>query len=475
MKRLKISLIIFTVILSIALLAGCGSTATTYPAHVEGALFGGASDDSIAVDVTFDSKWITKNDNTKYNPDLAAFAALCSADSYFRLKDYDKGTQNRVLFDEEEESAYDFTTFFKKLGFTEVKHVESFSEKEYASDSNDSVTMTMAYCNVDKKYDMYVVALRGCFSSGEWLSVFDPGCDGDIYTELTGEHPEWTNKNHFKGMDIAANRADEFIKEFMAANDDPKCKDCILFTGHSRGGSLANILGAKYEKEGQARTYTYTFNTADTTCSEDAGEYKTVFNIFDANDFFTDPLPFGTEKFVRYGTDVTEPISNNAELLNALIELKGRDDYICVEPDAKAQYQELFGAAFSDRASLYEEKYFTETFATKEEAEARAEELQNLIGKENGLGAEAFCSVGEIKEVADGKFELTTKYNGAAVLIGFSKLLAYGPSVYEPLVDLFAQDAQVCDIATLLSDNLAGISGGHLIANSYVLGQNVAK
>ena len=66
MKRLKLSLIIFTVILSIALLAGCGSTATTYPAHVEGALFGGASDDSIAVDVTFDSKWITKNDNTKY-------------------------------------------------------------------------------------------------------------------------------------------------------------------------------------------------------------------------------------------------------------------------------------------------------------------------------------------------------------------------------------------------------------------------
>lgn len=475
MKRLNLSLIIFTVILSISLLAGCGQAATTYPAHVEGALFGGKSDDSIAVDVTFDSKWITKNDNTKYNPDLAAFAALCSADSYFRLKDYEKGTQNRVLFDDEEESTYDFTSFFKKMGFTEVKHVESFSEKEYTSDTNDSVTMTMAYCNVDNKYDMYVVAFRGCFSSGEWLSVFDPGCDSEIYTELTGEHPEWENKNHFKGMDVAANRADEFLKEFMEENDDPKSKDCILFTGHSRGGSLANILGAKYEKEGQARTYTYSFNTAGTTCSEDAGEYKTVFNIFDTNDFFTDPLPLGEEKFVRYGIDVTEPISDNAEVLKALADLKGRDDYISVDPAIKEQYQELFGAAYPNRTSLYEEKSFTETFATREDAEARAEELQNLIGKENGLGAEAFCSIGQIKETSEGKFELTTKYNGGAVLISFSKLLAYGPSVYEKLVNLFEQDAQVCDIATLLYDNLTGIAGGHLIANSYILGQSVVK
>lgn len=464
-----------SIVFALMLLTGCGQTVTTYPAHVEGALFGGKSDDRIAVDVTFDSKWITKNDNTKYNPDLAAFSALCSADSYFRLKDYEKGTQNRVLFDEEEESAYDFTSFFKKLGFTDVKYVESFSEKEYASDTNDSVTMTMAYCKVDNKYDMYVVALRGCFSSGEWLSVYDPGSDSGIYTGLTGEHPEWTDKNHFKGMDIAVNRADEFINEFMETNDDPKCQDCILFTGHSRGGSLANILGAKYEKEGQTRTYTYTFNAADTTCSEDAGEYKTVFNIFDINDFFTSPLPFGKETFVRYGTDITENISEKEEIKKAVAELKGRDDYICVEPTVKAQYQELFGAAFPDRASLYEEKSFTETFATKEEAETRAEELQNLIGKENGLGAEAFCSIGQIKETSEGKFELTTKYNGGAVLIGFSKLLAYGPSVYEPFMNLFAKDTQICDIATLLSDNLAEIKGGHLIVNSYVLGQKAAQ
>ncbi len=475
MKGFKLSLVFLTIVLSLGLLAGCGQTTTSYPAHVEGSLFGGKSDDSIAVDVSFDSKWITKNDNTKYNKDLAAFSALCSADSYFRVKDYEKGTQNRVLFDDEEESSYEFTSFFKKLGFTDVRHVESFSEKEYASDSNDSVTMTMAYANVDNKYDMYVVALRGCFSSGEWISVFDPGCDGASYIGLTGEHPEWTDKNHFKGMDIAANRADEFINEFMEANDDPECPDCILFTGHSRGGSLANILGAKYEKAGEAKTYTYTFNTAGTTCSEDAAEYKTIFNIFDSGDFFFDPLPFGNEHFVRYGTDLTDNISGNEEILKEIGDLKGREDYISAGSETIEAYHSLFGSVFPDRASVYEKKEVTETFATKEEAQAKADELQNLIGKENGLGLEGLCKLQDITETADGKYALTMEYSGAAILVGYSKLLAYGASVYEPLTALFAQEQAVCDIAALLADNLAGISGGHQIANSYVLSQHVGN
>ena len=47
---------------------------------MEGAIFGGAGDDAIATEVTFDPKWVTKNDNTKYNKDLAAFATVICDD-----------------------------------------------------------------------------------------------------------------------------------------------------------------------------------------------------------------------------------------------------------------------------------------------------------------------------------------------------------------------------------------------------------
>ncbi|MDO5446027.1 MAG: hypothetical protein Q4F31_10465, partial [Eubacteriales bacterium] len=99
-------------VLSCVLLVGCGtanaeeSTAGTYSVTVQGAIFGGNTDDRIPVEVTFDPKWVTEEDNTRYNSDLAQFAAIVSDDVYFRSKDLEKGTQNRVLYEGENEKDY---------------------------------------------------------------------------------------------------------------------------------------------------------------------------------------------------------------------------------------------------------------------------------------------------------------------------------------------------------------------------------
>lgn len=467
MKKL---IAVFTaMILAACLFCGFAErSAYTQPVQVEGAIFGGETDDCIPAVITFDPAWITDADNTVYNSDLAAFAALLSADSYFREKDFAKGTQNRVLIPGTEEE-YDWTTLLKTVGFTDVKHIESYKEKEYSADSNDSATLTIGYRDVDGRYDCYAVIFRGCFSAQEWLSVYDPGSDSPAYETLTGEHPEWTDKNRWKGLDIAANRAVEFIREFMEDHDRPDLPDSVLFTGHSRGGSLANMIGADFERNSGAKTFTYTFNTMPVTTEADTDSCRTVFNLFDSGDFFTDALPFGGEEFRRYGRDLCVSIADSGEIKAAIAAMKGRDDYACASAEIAQAYAEMFGRRFPDRASLYETVSAVQVFDTEEEALARRDECLTLIDAETGLDLGMFCAMGEVTRNENGKFELKMEYCDAALIRSYSKILAYGNAACEAFLSLFEEDEEGCAIAELLITNLQTINAGHLIINSYIL------
>ena len=468
---------ILSVLLIVVLLTGCGKApgnapieekqADKYAVTVEGAIFAGNADDRIQTEVTFDPNWLTVKDNTKYNRELAQFAAILSDDVYFRAKDLDKGTQNRVLYDGENTEEYDWTAFLKKVGFSDVRYIESYKEKEYAGDSNDSVTMLLGHTVVDGQYDLYVVAVRGCFSAQEWISVFDPGCDGEAYTELTGQHPEWTDRNAFKGLDIARNRAITFIDEFIEQYDNAEYQNCMLITGHSRGGALANMIGAEMEDRADIRSYAYTFSTPGVTTDAKAMEYRTIFNVYDTNDYYADPLPFGEEQFYRYGCDIAVAVADSEEIKTELARLKGRDDFKSLDAETKAEFVKLFGDRFPNRASLYDMLKVTRIFEKEEDALAFEAQCQALIGSEQGLGLEGLCMAESNGK--DGKYEVTLSYGGGAILIAYAKTLAYGQAAYEASVLLFQDDVPACEILSLLMDNAAELSGGHLLINSYVI------
>lgn len=456
--------LLLTVILLVALLSGCDDGTLTRQAHVEGAIFGGKTDDSIAVPVVFNIDWITEGDNKVYNPDLAAFASLLSADSYYREKDMAKGRQNRVLLDDAA-GDYDFTSLLQNVGFKYTLHVESIEDWQPSTDRSDTVTMTIGYLETPH-HDAYVIVFRGCFSSDDWLSTFDPG-GGEAYEQLTGSHNQWTNRDRFKGLDVTANRAIEYIRDFMKEHNDTVKTNCFLVTGHSRGGSLANIVGAELEQSG--RTYVYTFNSMPVALGADEEEHPSIFNIFDSNDFFTDPLPFANERFSRYGTDMGTDIGASVELRSTLAQMKGRYDYSCVSRKTKEEYDRLFAEQFPDRSSLYVTESRTETYDTREEAEARRAELASMVGSEEGLCLDPLCSVGEVISTEDGKFSVTLAFCPAAKIRGFSRVLAYGESAYNTFCSLFAFDEAALQTAALLYENLASVSGGHLLANSYLL------
>lgn len=448
--------------MTLFLILGCSLSGTvqTFPVTVQGAIFGGDGADSVPLDLEFDTKWITSTNNKVYNSKLASFSAVLCDDIYFRSKDLAKGTANRVLINGEEES-YSQTGLLEELGYTDVRFVESFKQKSYDADTNDSVTMLMAYKNTGK-YDSFIFVFRGCFSAGERLSIFDVGSETDDYTKLTGAHAEWKNKSVLKGLDIATERAMEFISEYIDAHDVPENKNTALVTGHSRGASLANVIGAKFEKDESIKSYTYTFNTMAFTTDSDAPSYDTVFNIFDENDYYTDPIPFGSEKMYRYGRDIGVNITDSSKIKGKIADLKGRDDYVSLSAEKKAGYDKLFGEAFPDRASLYRMKTRTAVFESGDEMTEAAESIRSNA---SALGMDTFVTV---SENPDGK-SLTVTYCGAALLAAFAQIQCYGEAAYTAVIAIFDGDATYCELAQFVFETLAETTGGHLLINSYIL------
>lgn len=467
MKKLLPVLLSFCILL--AALSGCApKKETVLPVHMQGSIFGGDSSDDIPLDLRFDPKWITADSNTDYNRNLAAFSALISADTYFRTKDLDRGTPNRVTVDGADISAYDQTVLLTTLGFSDVQYIESYLSGTYDTDPNDSVTMTLGYMN-DGRNDIFVIAVRGCFSSAEWNSIFDVGSGCEAYTALTGAHPEWTDHRMMKGLSVAACRAAKIADGFISSLDDPSRKNCVLVTGHSRGGAIAEILGALYEDDPDMRSCTYAFNSSPVTSDRAAENYRTVFNIFDSADFFCDCLPFGGETFYRIGRTLSLDIASSSDISGSISSIKGTDDYRCVSSEAAAEYSALFSRLFSDRDSLYVQQSFTRTFDSIESAEEDYDTCLAVIGADTGLGLGTFCSLSELAETPGGTYSFTVSYCGAAMLQSIGRVLAYGQSACEGVHALFAEEEDICSIADWIMANAADITGGHRLLNSYVL------
>ena len=460
MKKTLLSMICASLLIS-----GCMSKESKINKDIciEGSIFSGIKEGRINTKLVFDDSWITTDDNNVFNRDLAKAASILNADCYFREKDLDKNNQNRVIFADKTDE-YDYSLIFKELGFNNTAHIESFKQKEYNDDQNDSVTMNLAYKNVDDKYDTFIVVIRGCFSAGEWNGLFDCGAPDINYFNLTGKHSEWENTNVHKGIDVAVNRAKDYISEFVNEYDTNK-PNTILLTGHSRGATIANILGMEYEEENYAKVYTYAFSPMKATLNPK--DCSSIFNIFDSNDFFVDLIPFSEEKYERNGTDISIDIKNNVELQKKIAEIKDGNQYACVSKDFVDSYHALFAEMFKNRESLYIQKTIEKVFKSKIEAEEKYDEITTLIDSSH-LGLDDIMSLSIIKEI-DSEYIFAIDYYGASILRGLSKLLAYGSSVYDGLMTVFEDDKKAQELFTLLFDNLQDINGAHFIINDYFL------
>lgn len=258
---------------------------------------------SIAFNI--DYRWFF-GDVTKYNEDLSVLSSLFAADIYENRSDIDNDSDVQVYIDDLLTKRHKPEELFEALGMQDAKVFEvGFTDHDR---TEIAVGHHFVEYNGEKK-EIILTAIRGMNGSlEEWTSYFDIGADTEEYYKLTGEHPEWTNKENHKGFDVTANRVmqaiDQYVSETSGIRGD--AQKMYWVTGHSRGAAIANIVGANLEEAG-ASAVTYTFGAPATTTS--AKTYTTIFNIINEDDAFPGLPLEGKWGFGRYGNDKKVSVS----------------------------------------------------------------------------------------------------------------------------------------------------------------------
>lgn len=460
-------------------LAACGEesdvkeTLITENVKVEGAIFSGQDENAIELSLSFAPEWLTRGDNTVYNSKLAACCVLLSTNVYFREKDIAKGIVNRVVL-ADKTGEYAPSDLLESLGFSDIKSVDSYKDGKDTVDTNSSTVLQMGYQNVDGK-DVFVVAVRGCYSAGEYRAVFSIGSTSSEFEKLTGSHPEWTNKNLSMDFNISATRAKKYIDEYIKSHDDANAENVILLTGNSRGGAVANILGAQYEKDETITSYTYTFSATPCTLDSDAASYTTIFNLYDASDLYANLFQYADEKFVRYGKDITYNMYANQEAKAKRDELVENLSYTALSSSKIEEYNKLFQAKYKDRDSIFEQRTITKEFKNKKDAQAYYNQIKEYISADAGLGLEKYVTLNEVKKISKKKYEVSYTYYVAAEFEAYSQILAYGDVALDAYKELFSDDEDALAVAKFYANNLDLIKSTHLFLNAYILSQYVGQ
>ncbi len=135
----------------------------------------------------------------------------------------------------------------------------------------------------DKK--IYIVAIRGT-SGDEWYTNFD------IYKDKNTPSTE-----HY-GFSQAEQDVYNTLTEHIA-KDNYQGRKIFFITGHSRGGAIANLLGAHLSTDRKYALpediYTYTFATPNVSKNADIN-VKNIYNFCNSNDFIT-RLPINGKEF----------------------------------------------------------------------------------------------------------------------------------------------------------------------------------
>ncbi len=245
-------------------------------------------------------------DNTRYNSKISALSSVYASDAYVDSSDIESDSNTDIAVNGLLEEPHTPDALAALFGFKDVQCIP------IGYTDNDRTDITVGHINVSKhsqNAEIILVAVRGTNGTfEEWSSNFDVGADTEAYYRLTGQHPEWTNKNNHKGFDITAQRVIAAINEYTQTYLTDGTDTIYWITGHSRGGAIANIIGADFENAGK-RTFVYTFASPATT-SGDIGSCRTIFNIINGDDMIT-KLPLRDMwGFRRYGTDITVNVSD---------------------------------------------------------------------------------------------------------------------------------------------------------------------
>lgn len=289
-------------------------------------------------------------------------------------------------------------------------------EKIYIEPKDDVDVDDIAFLNVaHKKHDGKDICFITIADSGyrtTWNSNFDVGYDDDCYYDKTGEHPEWGVKAHHKGFDVAGNRIVTAIEEYKNRVLDANSPQIFYLFGHSRGGALANIVGAKLV-DLEYNVASYGLASPAVTSSDEAtnAKYNHLYSYVNSEDVITTILSQDWG-FKRFGRTFSFSIQDYKEDFK---KINGYD----LPNKSGINLSEVLQSLVSGRDEIYEiSDEFTLTTSgplSKEEIdEYKASVLEKLSGN-----FERLRSFVEFEEVDNGDSTFTIKVKACpALLIG---------------------------------------------------------
>ncbi len=251
------------------------------------------------------------DDTPTFNVEIAKMAIIAIEEVMFK---YDNEHINMYGDFEIKDKSIKFPNL-TKLGLLNIE-LYTMTHEEYLTDTNDLCEAVIGSVNVKdkdgKKTKVIFVALNPYIDTTGWSSDLDVGADTESYTYLTGNHPDWGNKNHHKGFDVSANRTYPFIMDYISKYSEKDAENLVFVTGQSRGASIANLLGKKLTDNG-IKNLIYAFNPANTTTDlgSDLNKYKTLFSIISKDDLVS-LLPLNSwNDFNVYGNKLYFKISDD--------------------------------------------------------------------------------------------------------------------------------------------------------------------
>ena len=353
--------------------------------------------------------------NGEYSEDLAVLSSLCAFDIYSSNpeKPEERGKDLNYLGLNTSSLKYpmDFSTkgdtklFPVNLGLTDIENIK-IEGHEYKDDKDDITEFVIGRKKV--KYDgkdenVVMIIVRGTNGThSEWTSNFDVGATTNEYTNATGNHKDWTNKENHKGFDVTANRVIREVEAYLSSKSIKS--GAILITGHSRGAAVANLVGKHFQDKGSVgyydkdkksyRPFTYAFATPNTTTSSDVRKYKSIFNIVNEDDMIP-YMPLQKWGFRKYGNIESRSVKNSYEDKNNRKKGQIRFKWFIGTPyndnEKKDETLKALEYIANSREELYkydsssEGKVVDSEYSLKSYADKRLKELHDELEKEKLL------------------------------------------------------------------------------------------
>ncbi|MCQ2795869.1 MAG: lipase family protein [Bacilli bacterium] len=238
----------------------------------------------------------------RYSKDVAKFIAALNIDAFYT---------GHITFPHEACDFDDKKYIYERLGCDNIE--EFFVEKN--DEPNDVGGAILAHHKVlagsskmheiNKDYNIFFLTIKASREDNIplWKSDLDIGSNDPSYTQMTGEHPLWTNKDYHKGLFISSNRVKDKIGEYLAKFQNLENK-ILVISGHSRGATTANYIAKQYQGDiNYNKIFAYTFGSPNYYFGNESVYAPYIFNFLNDDDLI-EHVPFSYFNGKLFGNNI---------------------------------------------------------------------------------------------------------------------------------------------------------------------------